>query len=81
MLRPVSGLPIRRRHHLVRLELEVVPQAAEDGRIIFDDKNATHKVTPKLLIESAAVTLWDRAFSPRAESIRLIRPLVAAHLR
>jgi hypothetical protein len=32
------------RQDLVRLELQVVLQTAQDGRIVFDDENAAHKV-------------------------------------
>ena len=44
--RVVSGLPAGSGQDLVRLELQVVPQAAEDGRIVFDNENATHEFAP-----------------------------------
>ena len=38
--RLVTRLPVSCREDFVRLEAEVVPQAAEDGGVVFDDKDA-----------------------------------------
>jgi hypothetical protein len=41
---PVARFAIGSRHHLVRLELQVIPQTAQDGRIVFNNENSAHKI-------------------------------------
>ena len=44
--RLVSRLPVRSGKDFVRLELQVVPQAAQDIRIVLDNENPAHQLSP-----------------------------------
>lgn len=40
---PVSRLPVSRGHDFVRFELEIVPQAAQNGGIVLDNEYPAHE--------------------------------------